>query len=156
MRRLLIVLAIFFGASSLLSAQSAADSVRQVVNQFFIAMRATDTAQLRNLMTPSVIFQTVKSASDGTSVPVHESVNEFLKTIASLKPGQADEQIEIASVNMEGALASVWAPYQFYFNNKFSHCGVNSFTLIRSGGHWRIHLIIDTRQKINCSSSGSK
>ncbi len=156
MRRLLFILAISLVGSSLVAAQNSTDSVRQVVTQFFVAMRATDTTQLRLLLTPSVIFQTVKSKSDGSTIAVSESVDDFLKSIARLKPGQADEQIEFSTVNVDGALASVWTPYKFYFNNQFSHCGVNSFTLIKSNGLWRIHFIIDTRQKTNCATTGSK
>jgi ketosteroid isomerase-like protein len=156
MKRLFILWAFVLGGSSLVAAQNPVDSVRQVVSQFFVAMRATDTAQLRALMTPSVIFQTVKVTADGSAQAVSESVEDFLKSIARLKPNQVDEQIEFASVNVEGSLASVWTPYRFYFNNQFSHCGVNSFTLIRSSGQWRIYFIIDTRQKANCSTTSSK
>lgn len=156
MKRLFIFLTIFLGGTSLVTAQSAADSVRQVVSQFFVAMRATDTSQLRALMTPSVIFQTVKSTTNESAQAVNESVDDFLRNIARLKPNQVDEKIEFSSTNVEGEMASVWTPYRFYFNNQFSHCGVNSFTLIRSSGHWRIHFIIDTRQKANCSTISSK
>jgi len=119
-------------------------------------MRATDTTQLRELMTPSVIFQTVKSTTKDSAQAVNESVDDFLRSIARLKPNQVDEKIEFSSINVEGAMASVWTPYRFYFNNQFSHCGVNSFTLIRSSGQWRIHFIIDTRKKTNCSTINSK
>jgi ketosteroid isomerase-like protein len=156
MRRLLFFLVIFFGSTYIIAAQNSTDSVRQVVTKFFDAMRATDTAQLRTLLTPSVIFQTVKYKSDGSTIAVSESVDEFLKSIARLKPGQADEQIEFSSVNVDGTLASVWTPYKFYFNNQYSHCGVNSFTLIKSTGQWQIQFIIDTRKKTNCSTTGSK
>lgn len=156
MKRLFILLTIFLGVSSLVAAQNPADSVRQVVSQFFVAMRATDTTQLRELMTPSVIFQTVKSTTKDSAQAVNESVDDFLRSIARLKPNQVDEKIEFSSINVEGAMASVWTPYRFYFNNQFSHCGVNSFTLIRSSGQWRIHFIIDTRKKTNCSTINSK
>lgn len=156
MCRFLLTLSFILGIVSFVSAQTATDSVRQVVSHFFDAMRATDTSQLRKLMTASVIFQTVRSQSNGKSSAINESVDQFLKTIAQLKPGEADEQIEFSSVNVEGVLASVWTPYRFYFNNQFSHCGVNSFSLIKSGEHWQIHYIIDTRHKTNCSPLSSK
>jgi hypothetical protein len=44
----------------------------------------------------------------------------------------------------------VWTPYRFIFNGKFSHCGVNSFTLVKLNGEWKINYVIDTRRKEKC------
>jgi hypothetical protein len=32
----------------------------------------------------------------------------------------------------------VWYPYDLYIDGKWSHCGVDAFTLIRTEGKWRI------------------
>ncbi len=47
-------------------------------------------------------------------------------------------------------MANVWAPYEFYLNNDFSHCGVNSFQLFFDGIQWKIIYLIDTRRKQGC------
>ena len=39
---------------------------------------------------------------------------------------------------VNGPLAMVWYPYDLYLDGKWSHCGVDVFTLIRSDGQWRI------------------
>ena len=41
-------------------------------------------------------------------------------------------------------------PYKFYVGEKFSHCGVNSFQLVKIRGEWKIQYIIDTRRRQNC------
>lgn len=150
MRKLFLLPIIFFATSTNVVAQEAVDSVRQVVSSFFLAMRNTDTSQLRQLLSPQIIFQTVKPHRDGSVTIENESVDNFLKSIASLKVGQADERIEFSGIHIDENLAAVWTPYQFYFNGHFSHCGVNSFTLIRSKGQWKIQYIVDTRRKLNC------
>ena len=48
-------------------------------------------------------------------------------------------------------MANAWAPYEFYINSEFSHCGINSFQLIKIEGNWKIIYIIDTRRKDNCN-----
>jgi len=53
-------------------------------------------------------------------------------------------------VKIDGPLAIVWTPYKFYFNGKFSHCGVNSFQLVRFNGVWKIQYLIDTRRRAGC------
>ncbi len=47
-------------------------------------------------------------------------------------------------------MANVWAPYEFYLNNDFSHCGVNYFQLFFDGIQWKIIYLIDTRRKQGC------
>jgi|TARA_B110000503_G_scaffold92768_1_gene139825 hypothetical protein len=42
-----------------------------------------------------------------------------------------------AVVITEGNIASVWAPYDFYINGEFSHCGVDLFYLVRDED-WKI------------------
>jgi hypothetical protein len=32
----------------------------------------------------------------------------------------------------------VWLPYDLYLDGKWSHCGVDVFTLVRQEGAWRI------------------
>ena len=61
-----------------------------------------------------------------------------------------EERITFSSIHIDGNLASVWTPYQFYFQGKFSHCGVNSFQMVKENGEWKIQYIIDTRRKDNC------
>lgn len=41
-------------------------------------------------------------------------------------------------VMVSGGVAMVWMPYDLYRNGAWSHCGVDVFTLVRSGGVWRI------------------
>jgi hypothetical protein len=47
-------------------------------------------------------------------------------------------------------MASVWAPYKFYLGDKFSHCGVDVFQLMKTGDGWKIIYIVDTRRKGDC------
>ncbi|WP_238584548.1 hypothetical protein [Chryseobacterium sp. Leaf180] len=64
--------------------------------------------------------------------------------------GKIDEQIEFSSIQIDGDLASVFTPYQFYYEGKLAHCGANSFQLVRKNGIWKIQYLIDTRRKDKC------
>jgi len=50
----------------------------------------------------------------------------------------------------DGAIASVWAPYDFYLNGSFSHCGVDLFYLVKTDNKWEIAHFGYTRNK-NCN-----
>ena len=43
-----------------------------------------------------------------------------------------DERIVDYKIEIDENLAQVWAPYEFYLDDKFSHCGVNAFQLIKN------------------------
>jgi hypothetical protein len=62
-----------------------------------------------------------------------------------------DERITFDVVKTDGVLATAWTPYKFYVGEKFSHCGVNSFQLVKLDGNWKIQFIIDTRRKQPCN-----
>lgn len=41
-------------------------------------------------------------------------------------------------VRIAGTIAMVWLPHDLYADGKWSHCGVDVFTLVRVGTAWRI------------------
>ncbi|MEX0891790.1 MAG: hypothetical protein WEB88_06425 [Gemmatimonadota bacterium] len=42
------------------------------------------------------------------------------------------------TVRVSGPVASVWLPYDLYIDGAWSHCGVDTFTMVRVDGAWRI------------------
>lgn len=129
-------------------AQSAEDSVKAVINNLFTAMKTSNAVLLKSVFADSAVLQTIETRG-GTKVKT-DAVAGFVESISKLPAGAADEQITFDVVKIDDALASVWTPYKFYFNGKFSHCGVNSFQLVRFNGEWKIQYLIDTRRRTNC------
>jgi len=132
-----------FFCVQLLQAQTAEDSVKTTVNKLFAAMKASDAAALSACFTNTALLQSVTANGEVRN----DDVKEFAKQIASLPKDSADERIVFETVKVNANLAVVWAPYQFYYAGKFSHCGVDSFQLIREGSQWNIHYLIDTRRR---------
>jgi hypothetical protein len=46
------------------------------------------------------------------------------------------------TVLVSGPVAMVWLPYDFYVDGKWSHCGVDVFTLLKGGAGWRIATLV--------------
>lgn len=130
--------------------QSAEDSVKAVINKMFTAMKKADGEMLRNTFSDSIVFQTISRDKGGATVVKNESSAGFISQIGKATPGSLDERITFETIKIDGPLAFAWTPYSFYYNNNFSHCGVNSFQLVRFDGVWKIQYIIDTRRKDNC------
>jgi hypothetical protein len=58
-----------------------------------------------------------------------------------------------ARVKIHGPIAVVWTPYDFYRGGRFSHCGVDAFTLVRVAGGWRIATGTYTVEPAGCPAS---
>ena len=58
-----------------------------------------------------------------------------------------EERISDYQVRIDGIMATVWTPYEFYLNDEFHHGGVNAFQLFRGEEGWKIVSISDTRRK---------
>ena len=49
-----------------------------------------------------------------------------------------------ATARVQDRVAQVWMPYDLYQGDKWSHCGVDVFTLMTREGHWRVASLIYT------------
>jgi len=49
-----------------------------------------------------------------------------------------------ATAHVQDRVAVVWMPYDLYRGDAWSHCGVDTFTLMKSGGRWRVAALIYT------------
>jgi hypothetical protein len=146
---LTLSLTMLFTAS--LQAQTTEDSVKAVINNLFTAMKTADSVAVKNVFSDWAVLQTISRNKEGGTIIRTDEVAGFASFVGKSTKGDADERISFGAVHIDGALASVWTPYQFYYKGNFSHCGVNSFQLVRINGQWKIQYLIDTRRKENCN-----
>jgi hypothetical protein len=132
------------------NAQSSEDSVKALIRQLFTAMKNSDAVLLKESFTDSAILQSVTVNNEGKTIIKNETVDAFAAVISKLEKNAADEQITFDIIRIDGALAIAWTPYKFYFKGKFSHCGVDSYQLVKITGAWKIQYLIDTRKKQDC------
>ena len=150
MKRILILLTATIFISTITKAQSPEDSIKAVVNQLFAAMKGANAAMLKEAFADSAVLQTIRRKQDGTFFVQDEKVSDFVEQIGKAKKDSLDERITFETVKIDGPLAIAWTPYKFYYAGNFSHCGVNSFQLVRINGRWKIQFLIDTRRRQNC------
>jgi hypothetical protein len=130
-----------------LQAQKEDKAIKEVINHFFEAMQSGDTATLKNTCTEEPVLQTYMKDKDGDLQIFTENFNDFVKFVGNPGTDKFKEEITFDAIHTEMSLASVWTPYTFYLNGKVSHCGTNSFQLIKTAAGWKIQYIIDTRRK---------
>ena len=131
--------------------QTAEDSVKAAVNKLFEGMKSSDATILKSAFADSAILQTITKNKEGKIAIETGAVDNFASLVSKQPKGFLDEQIVFDLIKIDGPLAIAWTPYKFYFNGIFSHCGVNSFQLVKLNGEWKIQYLIDTRQKNGCN-----
>lgn len=110
-------------------------AVLAVVDSSLAAISAEDFEAFADLMLPEAIAFPVWEQPDGLAYRART-----VEVQRSLAADDADlvERGFDAEVRVQGHLASVWLPYDFYENGQWSHCGVDAFILLRRPEGWRI------------------
>ena len=123
-------------------------SAHAAVEQVFDGMRTADPGLVRAVFADDARFAMIDTRDGPAKVRV-QSVEGWIGAIGN-SAGAWDEQIYDVEVVVDGAMASVWAPYTFYLNGSISHCGINSIEMLHDGNGWRITQISDTRRQADC------
>ena len=63
------------------------------------------------------------------------------------------ERMWTPQVRVHKGIASVWAPYDFWLNGAFSHCGIDSFDLAKTPEGWKLTGGIYTMERTGCAPS---
>ena len=150
MKHFLISLTAIILAQFTSVAQTTEDSVKAAVNKLFEGMKNSDGNAVRSAFADSAVLQTIGRTKEGQMVIRTDAVSGFAEQVAKMPKGAADERITFETIKIDGPLAIAWTPYKFYYNGNFSHCGVNSFQLVRMNGQWKIQYLIDTRRRQGC------
>jgi hypothetical protein len=112
------------------------EAVLKVMQAFFDTMTAKDVERARDILVPQGRFHAANLRGDGRPDRSF-AVEEYLADLQASKPVMR-ERIWNPEVRIQGRIATVWAPYDFWIDGKFSHCGVDAFDLIRTDKGWKI------------------
>lgn len=140
---------LIFGSTKV-RAQTAQAEVRAIVDQLFTGMKTGDSSLVAKSFTADATLQSVSVAADGKVKADKDGIGGFVKAVGTPHQERWDERVYDLKIQVDGPMATVWAPYKFYLGEKFSHCGVNAFTLIKTESGWKIAGITDTRRKEGC------
>lgn len=121
-------------------------AVRAVLDSLFDAMREGDGVKLGSHILPGAQLDRIMP---GKAIK-HGTPADWVNSVNTLKPGQADEQIFDVSIHVEGPLATAWTPFTLTIDGELKSCGVNHFTLVKVEGRWKISYLIDTHTPEKC------
>ncbi len=127
--------------------------VKETVVAFFKAFHQQDEAAMKKVVKPEVVLQTIGIDKAGKQTLRTENFDDLINSIVSIPDSiNFQEKILDYTIQVDGAMANAWTPYEFWLNGEFHHCGVNSFQLFKDEGSWKIIYLIDTRRKKGCQN----
>lgn len=150
------VLVVLLGGGALVSpahAQPVSTDERDViavVQKFFDAMATCDAASARAITLPEGrLYRFVV----GTPDPVRSSTFEEFNNGLAACTRTLLERMWSPQVRVHKGIASLWAPYDFWLNGAFSHCGIDSFELVKTPEGWKLTGGTYTIEREGCTPS---
>ncbi len=149
-----LILFLFIANYSYSQNETDENKIKNTISTFFKGLHKGDTILINKTINSTLKLQTIFVSKEGENILKTENKKDFLLSVFNKKEKDVWlEKLLSISIKVDENLASVWMPYEFYFNNKFSHCGVNSFQLFNNNGNWEIIYLVDTRRKKGCKIS---
>jgi ketosteroid isomerase-like protein len=145
------VLALLACGAPSAGAQTAQDTVRATVQEFFRTMTDRDSAGARRVLLDDGVYW--RTRESGTEFITSKGTNaEYIERLGT--PGEKLlERMWQPTVQVHGRIAMLWTEYDFHVDGKFSHCGVDAFTLLRTDAGWKIASIAWTVELTGCAPS---
>jgi hypothetical protein len=132
-------------------AQTAEREVVSVIEKFFEGMASRDTSMMRSTVDATARLMGMSTQNGVTSIRAI-AMDQFITSIGNSPRDRpaAIERIYAPEVRIDGNLAQVWTFYTLHVGERFSHCGIDAFHLLRTEQGWKIVNVADTRRTENC------
>ena len=141
-RSLLLYLGALLLRTAPLAAQAEKDDVLKTGQAVFEAMARRDTVELKRLVHPAAHL--IATAGTGDSAAAYVSTRQqFLSQIATMAAVPL-ERMWNPEVQVSGGVATIWTPYDFHVGSTWSHCGIDSFQLVKTAAGWQVTSIAYT------------
>jgi hypothetical protein len=138
MRYFAMVAAVLIGVSGTHAQGGNADrdAVLSAVQAFFDTMTAGDVEGARKVLQPQGRFHAMRMRDGKPDVRAFSN-EEYLAQLQASKQ-KMRERMWNPEVRIQKLIATVMAPYDFWIDGKFSHCGTDAFDLIKTEEGWKL------------------
>jgi len=138
---------VIISSSISVNAQDEKKEVLAIAQQFFEALEQGDTTTLRSLF-----------LDDARNYFVQEKDTKTRTGSRSPESFKADKDRVVrerfikggVDVMVHNRIAMVWGSYNLWINDKFSHCGVDAFTLLKTEAGWKISSLSYSMETEGC------
>jgi hypothetical protein len=154
--RLMLLPLLFAGNVS--AAEHDRDAILAVMEQAFAAVASRDPEDLRAIQLAEGTSLSFRPDPDGTpgKLQMRMDTNEDL-VANDVDDGRKfmERWTGEPTVLLRGPIAVVWGEYEFWIDEEFSHCGVDSVSLAKVEDEWKITNWSWTVEPDNCPTDPS-
>ena len=123
-------------------------AVLAVAQQIFDGINKNDGQLIRNAMMPDgILYSTTDRA--GTAQAYFTSAEDFASQVEAGTDKYHERMFE-TTVHIQEGVALIWAAYDFHLNGSFSHCGVDTFSLVKTPEGWKVASLTYTVEREGC------
>lgn len=149
-----ILFAFLFFASTQLYAQQNEEAekknILEKVNLFFKVLETKDTVLYNTLVYSNAQIWTIRPQQDTLKIGMRSFSTDMvnlaaMKTVIEERPMRYD-------IKIHNNIAVVWMPYTLSLSGKFSHCGVDVFTLLKAADGWKIVSTVYSVEPEGCAA----
>lgn len=125
------------------------DAVMKVVDSFFEAINTSNPELMKEIALHDSMTYSVREQEDGRwNLRARPQTHDF--DPANWGPEKLTERYWSPTLLVTDHIAVFWAPYDFYIDGKFSHCGTDAIDLVKVDGVWKIGNSSWTVEKTGC------
>ena len=129
-------------------AQTEEELIVETAQNVMTGINTGDEELIRSAMLPgSILVSTgIREGEPSANVTTTE---EFASRVGSM-PSDFHERIFEYEIHIQEGVAVLWAQYDFHIDGTFSHCGVDTFTLVKSSEGWKVASLAYTVEQEGC------
>jgi len=99
------------------------------------------------MMPDGILYSTTDRG--GTPQAYFTSAEQFASEVTTTERDFHERMFE-TTVHIQKGIAVVWADYDFHVNGEWSHCGVDTFSLVKTADGWRVASLTYTVEFEGC------
>jgi hypothetical protein len=156
MKKIFLLIFIFSSISS--QSQSTVEDDKKIILQkvelFFQSLEKQDTALYRSLFMAEAQGWSVRVRNDSI---LYRSWLNTDRVKSLINPASVvEEKILSYEIKVHQQIAMAWVPYTLSVSGKFSHCGVDLFTFLKTDQGWKINSCSFTVEPDGCGAFQKK
>lgn len=136
----LIVFTLAISISAFAQQANDAKSALDTVDRLWEGMRTKNGDAIRAVFMPEGQLVAIDKPRTGEGISTTRifTADAFAKMISEANAPEFLEKMPAPEVKVFGDMAVVYGRYTFHVGDKFSHCGTNTFNLVRTADGWKI------------------
>jgi hypothetical protein len=123
------------------------EEVLKVARLFFEALEKHDTLTFNKILMKDSYNYMVIEQGDSARLVSRLHKNSNFKSERVIKERMRESEVV---VQIHRRIATVWAPYDLWLNDQYSHCGVDAFIMLKGAHGWQIGTISFSIEEEGC------